>query len=360
MNKKSTVLVYPVLFGFLIAVSIYFLLSLTGHFTIKEYVGKNSVGIIGASTNAENILFYIDQSAKYSALASIIELAENGGSFYDSKCEQYLGYTIWSTKDKKIDECFPDYKSNFKLIMDNNVNSYLKNYESSDLPLPNYDYLVEESNRLEIIGIASNNIEVDIAKEIAVEEKKKTEIKKDEFQVPAEINTVPDIDVSYKYSLQKYSAKRSNDVVDRVKLHHTGSLDAESAIKTLEQRGLSVHYLIERDGTIYYLVDEGRIAYHAKGWNSRSIGIEIVNTGYISMQYTEQQYTAIKNLIDDIITRWPSLKMDNEHIIAHYQATDSGKWDPSPNFDWAKLGLNNHLILADLKKDFGLNEYGYG
>ena len=148
-------------------------------------------------------------------------------------------------------------------------------------------------------------------------------------------------------------------MVDRIILHHTGDDAASKTYSTLVKRKLAVHYIVDRDGTIYYAVDERKMAFHAKGWNTRSIGIEIVNTGYSDMEYTEAQYSSIRNLVNDIAKRWPSISADDEQIIGHYQASKVGKWDPSPNFNWAKIGLSNHIMLADLGKTLS-SEFGYG
>ena len=43
--------------------------------------------------------------------------------------------------------------------------------------------------------------------------------------------------------------------------------------------GNSGHYYIDRDGSIVEYVDIGRVAHHIRGYNPRSIGIELVNTG---------------------------------------------------------------------------------
>src|SRR3989338_359714 len=136
-------------------------------------------------------------------------------------------------------------------------------------------------------------------------------------------------------------------VVDRVILHHSGGANAQTTFNTLRDRRLSAHYIIARDGTIYQLLDEERMAYHAGPvWNPRSIGIEIDNTGFADMQYTDNQYDSINRLLRDITARLSSINYDNEHIIAHYQATTEGKWDPSPNFNWAMINLPNHPTLA--------------
>ena len=72
------------------------------------------------------------------------------------------------------------------------------------------------------------------------------------------------------------------------------------------------------------------------------------------MEYTPEQYIALNKLIKDIADRW-LIPIDDDHIIAHYQITE-GKWDPSPNFDWSKIGLPNHPILSENELPEG---YGY-
>ena len=43
--------------------------------------------------------------------------------------------------------------------------------------------------------------------------------------------------------------------------------------------GASGHYYIDRDGALFCYVEPERIANHVRGWNPRSVGVEIVNTG---------------------------------------------------------------------------------
>jgi len=60
-------------------------------------------------------------------------------------------------------------------------------------------------------------------------------------------------------------------------VHWDGCLDTKSCAEILENRGLSVHFCIDNDGTIYQLLDTQHVAWHAKGVNSRSVGVEISN-----------------------------------------------------------------------------------
>jgi hypothetical protein len=64
--------------------------------------------------------------------------------------------------------------------------------------------------------------------------------------------------------------------------HWDVCLSSESCFKVLENRGLSVHFLIDNDGTIYQTMDMNDVAYHAgsRTWNNKSIGVEISNAYY--------------------------------------------------------------------------------
>ena len=171
------------------------------------------------------------------------------------------------------------------------------------------------------------------------------------------IDSTPRISVSHNFAPLEAPERVSLSAVDTIILHHTGGDSPSTAYAKLKTDKNSVHYIIDTNGVIYYVVDEKKSAQHAGSYNERSIGIEIVNTGYKSMEFTNAQYTSISNLITDIVGRWPGIKYDDQHILAHYQVPSDGKWDPSPNFDWSRIGLPTHILLAALGKS---PELGYG
>lgn len=59
--------------------------------------------------------------------------------------------------------------------------------------------------------------------------------------------------------------------------HWDVCLSTASMVKVIIERGLSVHFGIDNDGTIYQLLDTKEIAWHAAGVNSASVGVEICN-----------------------------------------------------------------------------------
>lgn len=68
--------------------------------------------------------------------------------------------------------------------------------------------------------------------------------------------------------------------------HWDVCLNSETCVKVLRKRGISVHFCIDNDGTIYQLMDANDIAYHAGSskWNADSIGVEITNAYYPKYQ----------------------------------------------------------------------------
>ena len=68
--------------------------------------------------------------------------------------------------------------------------------------------------------------------------------------------------------------------VDQFVLHYDVCGTSKLCFKTLQdKRGLSVHFMLDLDGTIYQTLDLKERAWHATISNSRSIGVEIANVG---------------------------------------------------------------------------------
>ncbi len=70
------------------------------------------------------------------------------------------------------------------------------------------------------------------------------------------------------------------DRVDQFIIHYDVAGVSRECFKTLQDiRGLSVHFMLDIDGTIYQTLDLKERAWHASEQNSRSIGVEIANVG---------------------------------------------------------------------------------
>lgn len=70
------------------------------------------------------------------------------------------------------------------------------------------------------------------------------------------------------------------EVVDQFVMHYDVCGVSQQCFKVLhDRRGLSVHFMLDIDGTIYQTLDLKERAWHATISNSRSIGVEIASIG---------------------------------------------------------------------------------
>jgi len=87
-------------------------------------------------------------------------------------------------------------------------------------------------------------------------------------------------EAAQRIALEGYTLEGLQEVVDRFVIHYDVSGCSSRCFHTLQhERGLSVHFMLDLDGTIYQTLDLQERAWHASDSNSRSIGIEIANVG---------------------------------------------------------------------------------
>ena len=124
--------------------------------------------------------------------------------------------------------------------------------------------------------------------------------------------------------------------------------DAAQWAKTFETLpGVSIHYVIGRDGTVVSSIPEPFAASHAIGWNQRSIGIELVNNGDGVDPFPQPQMDALVRLSREIRQRHPAITP--ERIFRHSDVDRSmfsdetfgagcsayrRKLDPGDAFSW--------------------------
>lgn len=145
-----------------------------------------------------------------------------------------------------------------------------------------------------------------------------------------------------------FDERRPNFVI----LHYTSNDNAERALRTLTDplRRVSAHYLVSRDGKIYYLVDERARAWHAgeSSWggnrdlNSASIGIELDNNG--SEPYAEPQVNALLALLDDLKQRYA---IPAANFLGHGDVAPQRKIDPGRHFPWQRLAARGFGLWCE-------------
>lgn len=117
MNRKGTILLILVAFGFLGVVLLFYTLDISG--SKSSSIGKLQLDAIGKMAEGEKILFFIDKSAEYSIHEALYDLGKKHAGV---RC-QWGGYTIWKFEG----ECNPtrNVRNKFKEYFNLRFNSYL-------------------------------------------------------------------------------------------------------------------------------------------------------------------------------------------------------------------------------------------
>jgi len=153
--------------------------------------------------------------------------------------------------------------------------------------------------------------------------------------------------VNFGYTVGKTSTRS----IDTIVIHSSYNIlsgnefDIAQIIKEYQQTNAAPHYMVARDGTVYQLVKEKDIAWHAgvskmparsaggkdgrTGVNAFSIGIEMIGTK--TSGYTDAQYTSLKKLIDDIRSRYTI-----KNVVGHKDISPGRKTEPW-QFDWNRV-----------------------
>lgn len=201
---------------------------------------------------------------------------------------------------------------------------------------------------------------------------------------------------SDRYGVRKGLASRTveslQSVVSQFVLHFDGCVNSRSCFKSMHNRtrpgggsgcGLSAHFMIDTDGTIYQTLDLAERAYHAEQENSISVGVEICNRGrynpaemsrlpaewqtrprkdvvingfkYTAYDFRPEQYESIVALTRALLRIFPKMKpevpekngevlmdtldnpLDFHGIVGHLHVDlDKQKWDPGA-LDWKRI-----------------------
>ena len=180
-----------------------------------------------------------------------------------------------------------------------------------------------------------------------------------------------------------YSKKaRTLNAIRYLIIHYSGMQSGRVSMDRLKnpKSNVSCHYFIERNGNIFRMVEDNKIAWHAgkskwrdlKNLNKHSIGIEIQNKGhFINYQnFTKKQIFSLIKLIKVLMKKY---KIKTKNILGHSDIAPLRKLDPGEKFPWnflSKKGVaiwypNNKLKVDDIetksmRKIFFRNIYKIG
>jgi N-acetyl-anhydromuramyl-L-alanine amidase AmpD len=197
--------------------------------------------------------------------------------------------------------------------------------------------------------------------------------------------------VAYRYRARRMigadrSLGRLQQVLKQFVIHHDGMGTSRDCFRVLhDERGLSVHFLIDNNGDIYQTLDLVECGFQAAGVNEISIGVELCNRGdaqqfpefydkafyrqwprnkvtctinshqWLCYDYTKEQLESMTALGRSLARIFPGLPQvapmdssgeplwdtlagdprDFAGYLGHYHVTNQ-KWDPGP-FDFKKF-----------------------
>lgn len=185
-----------------------------------------------------------------------------------------------------------------------------------------------------------------------------------------------DFNVHHVLLPSKYSTPRTTPIT-HIMIHSISNLVSkpESPYEIndirllLMEHGVSAHYVIDRKGRVFQLVQENRVAFHAgrndlpnapffdHRMNDYSIGIELMGIGtkeemvpivseklYNQLDisligFTKEQYLSLSNLLAYLYKRYPTIKKSRYHVIGHEDYAPNRKSDPGRLFNWSDVGL---------------------
>jgi hypothetical protein len=217
---------------------------------------------------------------------------------------------------------------------------------NNSIPEKNIPSKVIENNEKEDLEIGNKNSPTSEkeSQNSLIEETLPTEVK--EKIVPKNENSSFIINKKITWGFSVSNSRKINTLVIHSSYDALGAepYNLDGLIAEYKEYGVAPHFLIDRKGKIYQLVDEKNIAYHAgvskmpdgrTGVNNFSIGIELMNTKEDS--YTESQYSGLNKLIDYL--------EDNhkiKYVLGHQDISPDRKTDPW-NFNWKKVNSNKSI-----------------
>lgn len=171
-------------------------------------------------------------------------------------------------------------------------------------------------------------------------------------------------------------ALRAVSDIDLLVVHCTELPDLATARQYAERvlydsgTGNCGHFYIDRDGACWEYVPVEQVAHHTRGFNPRTIGVELVNLGRFpdwlhsahqtpSEPYPPAQIIALCALLEHLSARLPNLRWIAGHEDLDQQRVPASddesvliqrKLDPGPLFPWAQIYRSTRLKRFELNK----------
>lgn len=166
-GRKAQMLVLSFV-GFLVAIVLFMTLSMqTLEIPMKfDYVGQFAIEIMNTYQEGEKFLFFMDNTAKQSAMQSAYDLAKTGG--IDGGCGTHGIFKMWNSDEKS---CFPteeNIESSFEKIFNKRFSDAIKKYPVFEAKINDLDVILyPKDDYAELVGVSEERIEMPLLERFA-------------------------------------------------------------------------------------------------------------------------------------------------------------------------------------------------
>ena len=129
---------------------------------------------------------------------------------------------------------------------------------------------------------------------------------------------------------------RARAITDRIVIHcsatspvrDVGRAEIDQWHKARGWAGIGYHFVIRRDGALEHGREATKVGAHARGHNTRSIGVCLIGgvdeAGHPSTNFTQAQWVTLERLLVALKLVWPAAK-----VIGHNEVSAKA----CPSFD---------------------------
>lgn len=244
-----------------------------------------------------------------------------------------FGWMVWMNTDRSETLVWESSKGENLLVKDD---TRIETQEEMGVPEKNISEK-PDSSHLEKEAALMRSLEAVATSPAKEEMTQETDSRSDVGSQPSWLRRKP---VSFGFE----KAQRKSQDIDTIVLHSSFNnqggdrYSVDKVIGIWKSYGVAPHFLIDRKGNVYQLVDEENVAYHAgvsemkdgrKNVNDFSFGVEILNAE--DDGYTDAQYGAIRDLVAYLKGTYPI-----KYVVGHDDIAPGRKTDPW-NFDWKRI-----------------------
>ena len=131
-------------------------------------------------------------------------------------------------------------------------------------------------------------------------------------------NIQQDFVLRYKHGLHGMKSRLRTRQPTFIVVHHTATSSPARTVRALKSKGLSTHYEIDTDGTVYEYFDPSeRVCYHVGELNSGAIGIDL--THKTGSEFPDVQMEALVALLNALCGRFGILPVVAPEMAKYYK-----------------------------------------